>query len=81
MSLRVINHHLFESKTNCFGVVGIVFSTLKDSLFQTKTSCFGVVMVYDTFAKRVTLDNELIVNNIASKVMFFIKLNLVLEFY
>ena len=73
MTWLVHKHHLFESKTNCFGVEGIVFSTLKDGLFQTKTSCFGVVMVCDTFVKRVTLDNKLIVNDLASKVMLFLK--------
>ena len=35
----------------------------------TKTNCFGVVMLNDVFAKRVILDNELIVNDLASKMM------------
>ena len=31
------------------------------------------MMVYDTFAKRVTLDNKLILNNLASNMMLFLK--------
>ena len=39
----------YESKTICFGLVGMVSTTLKDIVLRTKTNCFGVMMVYDAF--------------------------------
>lgn len=57
----------------------MVSKTLKDIVLRTKTNCFGVMMVYDAFAKRVTLTNKLIYNNLAYNMMLFFKTHFIIE--
>ena len=63
-----------NSKTICFGIEEIVYSTVRDSLLQTKTNCFAVMMVYDAFVKRVIYLNNQIFSKLASIMMLLYKL-------
>jgi len=41
------SYHYPESKTSCFGMRFIPFTTLCNTLFLTKTSCFGLMKAYE----------------------------------